>query len=261
MITRIKAIYGPMGSGKTKKLIDDYHDSYLKDITKVFSPARNTRDGEGKPKERADLEKGILGREIDAIKIKDLFEIDKHLKEFTKRILIDETNFFESDHIEMGISLEELLNRRAQAMDYLESLARQRKNINIYGLNITAEKQPYGMMGHALALSISKEELKAQCVSCGDPAIYTYFIPFEKPTNVVGEHNYCAMCEFCHTEWGQRFQEGKEAQNLDDYYLAAVRLKPELEIMLEKGLIEEKDLPEWYKQHKEKGLELLRRKK
>jgi len=256
--------YGGMGAGKTGTLITDKekieNDVYHKGRILVFSPKIDVRFGVGKIKERDHItEEGIVipntGREIESIPIESIFEMDEYLasqKTKYKRyrdIFIDEMNFFESEpNEEKGIDLKELELRRNESIKIiLERSLKDKVDFHLYGLNLTAEMHPYGLMAVAIAFTKPKNqyELFAECADCLRKARYTYYIPYEKGTNVFGANDYCAMCGTCHFKWRDEFLEAKKQNKLDEYFMRATALKPDLEAKLEDpNLIEE--LPKWY---------------
>ena len=228
----IKTYFGPMGASKTKTLLDEYEKIYFKDRILVFSPVKDDRFGVGKIKERDTILKDgsiIRGREIDSIAIEDFFEIEKHLSLTTKHVFIDEVNFFESEEDEdKGKTLYELEKRRYESMRLLLKLSLEKKiNFYLFGLNLTAEMMPYGLMPAAIAYSTEPPEvLSAECIDCGDIAHYTFYIPFEKETNVIGADDYCALCGPCHFKWEGIYKELKSENNLEEYFRLAKVLKP-----------------------------------
>ena len=248
MIEKITAYYGPMGARKTGKLLDLMTNRYTKDFAQAFSPSTDNRFGHGIIKERDNIETGEKGREVPSIIIDDVFQIEKHLQalKLVRHLFIDEVNFFESDPIKSGMSEEELKVRRSESMRYLLRLTEEhKKRIYLFGLDLTAEMEPYGLMGTALSFPITKEGFVAECVSCGDPARFTYYIPYEKETNVPGADDYCAMCHGCHIEWSELYKKHKEIGTIREYYRLAKRLKPELE--MNEGVMRlAKTLPSWY---------------
>ena len=255
----IRVYFGPMGARKTGQLIDDYEkieeNVYYKGRILVFSPKRDNRFGIGKIKERDIVEKDgnkILGREIDSIAIEDIFEMKKHLdtqKRRYKNIFIDELNFFESEpNKEKRITLRNLEKRRFESMKIILELSLKNKiDFHLYGLNLTAEMHPYGLMATAITFADPNErhELFAQCADCMDIARYTYYIPYEKGTNVIGANDYCALCGPCHLEWSELYKSNKHRGTLDEYYSEAKMLKPELEEEV-KDPVKKLTLPLWY---------------
>ena len=218
----IKVFFGPMGASKTKTLLDMHEAIYFKDRIMAFSPARDNRFGVGLIQDRD-------SRKIEATIIDDIFQIEKHLAQTTKHVFIDEVNFFESEeNISKGISLYELEQRRYQSMRLLLSFSLYEKiNFYLFGLNLTAEMIPYGLMPAAIAFADERHELFAECADCGDEkAKFTYYIPFEKGTNVIGADDYCALCGQCHYKWEKIYKELKEKNDLAQYFEFAKILKP-----------------------------------
>jgi len=211
-----------MGSGKTKKLLEMYDGIYRKDLIKVFSHGIDDRFGKGVIKGRNG------GAKLKSIILQELFGFEKYLDEKTKHVFIDEVNFFESEEdLEKGINLIKLEKRRHKTMRILLTLAVERKiNFNLFGLNLTAEKIPYGLMGTAMHYSSEKHELFAECAECGDEkAQFTFYIPYEKQTNVVGADDYCALCGLCWFKWEENFKYYRDQDNLEEYFRLAKVLK------------------------------------
>ena len=176
----IRTYFGPMGAKKTKTLLDLRDEVYFKERVLVFSPVKDDRFGIGKIKDRDRKRK-----KVDAIPIEDIFDIENHLKRGTKYIFIDEVNFFESEEkLDKGIDLYELEKRRYESMRLILKLSLEKRiNFNMFGLNLTAEMIPYGLMPAALAYADERKELFAECAECGDShAKFTYYIPYEKDT-------------------------------------------------------------------------------
>ena len=229
----IKVYYGPMGASKTKTLLDIVNKGiYLKDRILIFSPSKDNRFGVGKIKERDVINQAgeiVKGREIDSIIIDDIFEIEKHLSLTTKHVFIDEVNFFESEEDkEKGITLAQLEKRRFESMRLILKLSLEKKiNFYMFGLNLTAEMIPYGLMPTAMAFSTEPpEQLYAECVDCADPARYSFYIPYDKETNVPGADDYCALCGPCHFKWENIYKSLKSEDNLEEYFRLAKVLKP-----------------------------------
>ena len=219
---RIKTFFGPMGSGKTKKLLEMYESIYRKDLVKIFSCGIDDRWGKGVIKSRD----GKL--KLNSIVLHDLFLLLQHLDENTKHVFVDEVNFFFSEeNPEKGIDAIALERSRHQMMKILLALAKEREiNFNLFGLNLTAEKKSYGFMGTAMHYS-EKHELFAECACCGnEKAQFTFYIPYEKKVNVVGADDYCALCGLCWFKWEENFKWHKSQNNLDEYFKLAKVLKP-----------------------------------
>ena len=243
----IKTYFGPMGSGKTKIALDlfkKFEKNYYKNRTMFFSPKKDNRHGVGIIKDRS------TNREVKSIAIDDVLEIENYLTPTTTRVFIDEVNFFESEvSRKKGInSVKQLEIRRRDRMRWmLQTSLEKRIEFYLFGLNLTAELMPYGLMSTAINMAQEKHQLYAECAGCiVDKAEYSYFIPYVKRTNKIGDHDYCAMCFHCYLKWGNMFKDLKE-NNLGEYFKEAKILKPELEEISkseDKKLI--KTIPKWY---------------
>ena len=221
----IKTYFGPMGSGKTKTLVELYNNIYFKDKVQVFAPKMDDRFGVGVIQDRNDTDGS---RKIYATPIDDIFQIEGFLQPTTKKVFIDEINFLESEeNPEKGIDLRILEKRRYESMRLILKLAQERKiAFYLFGLNLTAEMKPYGLMPIAMAYADDRIELFAECADCGEVARFSYYIPYEKGTNAVGAEDYCALCAKCHFEWESRFKQYKAANQIEEYLNLAKALKP-----------------------------------
>lgn len=168
----IKVITGPMFSGKSDLLLDEYDKKYHKSKILLFKPSIDTRD--------YGVVKTRHGKEIKAILIKDLKEIKKHLTSKITTIFIDEANFLTGD------------------VDILLNLSIV-KDVDIYiaGLNMTSEQVPFGIMPSILSVADKIELKTASCNDCNRDAIYTYYDGAKKDTILVGNDNYLALCLPC----------------------------------------------------------------
>ena len=249
---KLVTIGGPMFAGKTQKLVEQYKvtlKNYLEEIDErykhisiedfdheninlkelglenkilAFTPKRDNRNGIGR----------IEGRNkvgLDAIAIESIFEIEKYLNDETEHILIDETNFLESEvDLERGITNDELNKRRVKSMIYLRHLTDERRiNVNLFGVYLTAEMQPYALMGVAPYFAHERIYLTSICVGCQKEAEHTYFIPQKRDItkNYIGDEAYCPTCHVCHNKWSQKYIKDKEENNLSDYFKEAKKLK------------------------------------
>jgi len=133
--------YGSMKSGKTKALLDRVEQlTYTNHNVLVFKPEVDTRDGFLKSRNSANEYSCIYVNERLPESIFD------HVKENTSVVAIDEIQFF-SKNI-------------AQVVEAL-----QRRNINIIaaGLNTDFRGEPFGAMGHLLALANESYALAGVC--------------------------------------------------------------------------------------------------
>ncbi|MDD2504985.1 MAG: hypothetical protein PHF21_01785 [Bacilli bacterium] len=168
----IKVITGPMFSGKSLSLLDEYDKKYHKSKILLFKPRIDTRD--------FGVVKTRNNKEVEAILISDLKEINKYLSDKITTIFIDEANFLKGD---VNILLDLSINKDL--------------DIFIAGLNLTSEQKLFGIMPDILAVAEVIEIKTASCNDCNRDAIYTYYDGDKTKTILVGSDNYMALCASC----------------------------------------------------------------
>lgn len=171
----INVFAGPMFSGKSSLLIEEYNKIWNKKNIVCFKPLKDTRD-------KAVLKARNSEEEIPAICIENLSEIKKHITKNTKTIFIDEAQFINGN-------AQELLNLSIK------------KDIDIYvsGLNLTSEQRNFGIMPDILAIANEINITKAVCYDCNKPnAAYTYYQNDDKLEEIlVGSDGYIPLCSNC----------------------------------------------------------------
>ena len=169
----IRVYTGPMHSGKSSAMITAYNKIWNKDTVKVFKPNKDNRDfGEMKSK---DFVEGI-----PAICIDTFDEISQHIDGNTRTIFIDEA---------------ELLTGNVNVLTYL-SVVRD-IDINLAGLNMTSEQDPFLIMPQILAICDETIHVKASCYDCGRDASYTYYEGKKDEAIKVGDEGYFPLCGRC----------------------------------------------------------------
>lgn len=170
----IRSYVGPMFSGKSDSLIKIYKSIWNKDLIVAFKPRRDTRDG-------AFIKSKNFQEKIPAILIDDVSEIVDYLKDSTYRtILIDEAELLKGDAailVDLSVILE--------------------IDINIAGLNMTSEQEPFGIMGDILAISDEVEVINGSCQDCARPSVYSYYMGNDKDGQVKIGDNYISLCPRC----------------------------------------------------------------
>lgn len=168
----IKVFTGPMFSGKSDALLNEYDKRYHKSRILLFKPKMDTRDYV--------VVKTRKGKEINAILVDDIKDIPSYITDKINTIFIDEANFLKGD---IKILLE---------LSVMEDL-----DIYIAGLNMTSEQAPFGIMPQLLSIADEIEILHASCNECNRDAIYTYYDGKKKGDILVGNDNYIALCARC----------------------------------------------------------------
>lgn len=169
----INVYTGPMKCGKTQKILDEAQRQQIagKNI-KVFKPKIDDRFSDIEVVSRK-------GYKTGAIAINYINEIKNYDADV---YIIDEFQFLKGE------------------LDELYNLANNGKKFYIAGLNLTAERKPFGKMGELLCMSDNVQILTSICEICkNDNAIYTYYTGKEKNGDIlVGEENYIPVCRNCY---------------------------------------------------------------
>ena len=167
---------GPMFSGKSTRLFQEYNKFYNKDSLLVLKPEKDTRT----PKT---ITCRVSSTDIDAISINDLADIkdiinsDKYKN--NKVVFIDEAQFLTGD------------------VSILSELSINGYDFYISGLNQTSEQKPFGIMPDLMAVADNIELIKAKCKICNKEAGYTYCITPKENDIMVGSNQYISICRDC----------------------------------------------------------------
>lgn len=170
----ITVFTGPMKCGKTSRLIEEYNKlKHTDKIIQMFKPTIDTRFEKDFVKDRND-------NKIECINInsiKDLlFYIDK-----VDIFFLDEFQFLNGD-------INDIL--------YLQSLG---KIFYISGLNLTAERKPFGLMDSLLCIADNIINLSAVCDDCKEPKAKYTFCTIKKYEDIlVGDEQYISVCPECY---------------------------------------------------------------
>ena len=169
---QINVYTGPMFSGKTNALLSAYERATIaKKRVQAFKPKLDIRFGTNTIKSRR------FG-EIEAICINSIEDLKKY---DTDVYIIDEFQFLEGD------------------ISVIQDLADQKGKIfHINGLDMTAEKKPFGNMPELLAIADHIEKFVAICQDCSEEnAIYSYFLGKKDTEILLGNHEYIPLCRKC----------------------------------------------------------------
>ena len=161
----------PMKSGKSQMIINEANRQVIagKKI-QMFKPKLDTRDYEN----IADRN----GNRLTAINITDIEEIKNYDADV---YVIDEFQFLNG------------------SVNTIEEMASKGKKFFIAGLNLTAEKKPFGKMGDLLCVSDNVQMLTSICEICkNDNAIYTYCKESKDSDILVGDSQYIPVCRNCY---------------------------------------------------------------
>lgn len=174
---RINVITGPMKCGKTSLLINIFNQVRKQgNCCIMLKPKMDNRFSDCYVVDRND-------NKILCDNIKKLYEIERYA--FTnKYIFIDEFQFLGGD------------------INIINQLVDKGKIFYISGLNLTSDREPFGLMSDILCLADNIKLLKANCDECGkeDEAIYTFCNINKKDKILVGDSEYKSVCAKCYNK-------------------------------------------------------------
>ncbi len=169
---KITVYTGPMFSGKTNALLGAYERATIahKKVL-AFKPKLDTRFGENVIKSRR------FG-EIKAFRIANIEELENYDADV---YIVDEFQFLQGS-INSIIKLADEKN----------------KTFYISGLDMTAERKPFGPMPELLAIADDVQKMVAICHDCSlENAVYSYFLGKKDTDIVVGNTEYIPLCRGC----------------------------------------------------------------
>lgn len=170
----IKVYTGPMYSGKSKRLIEEYNKIWNKDRVICFKPSKDTR-------ELSKIRSRDSNININAIVIRSLEDILEYVEDDITAIFIDEIQFLDGDvNVLLNLSID--------------------RDIDIYisGLSLTSELSPFGIMPRILSIANKVEHLEAVCSVCNKlKAEYTYCLQDKSEDILVGSSMYIPICKDC----------------------------------------------------------------
>lgn len=177
---RLSVIFGPMFSGKTRRLIEIYGDGQN---AVVFKPSIDVRYSRGPvviSKDKSEIPCVMVNSQNpDELLM---------LVDGCRRILIDEGNLFDP-----------------KLVGTIESLLDQGLDVVVSGLMHDSERQGWEPMRTIVAMADESTQLSARCDGeggkCVDPAIWSYRkSPKEARVKVAGADEYGAACGRHYTE-------------------------------------------------------------
>lgn len=170
----INVFTGPMKCGKTQKMLNELERQAIigKDI-KIFKPAIDKRFGNNTIQTRS-------GKKIDAININSIDEIQNYNADI---YFIDEFQFLDGN------------------VNTIEKMAENGKKFYISGLNLTAEKKPFGKMGDLMCLADNVQMMTSICEICkNENAIFSFFKGNKDNDVYIGDSEYIPVCRECYNK-------------------------------------------------------------
>ena len=174
-MNNINVFSGPMKCGKSQKILDEANRQKIAGKNfKIFKPSIDNRFGD-------DFVADRNGNKLKAINISSINELSNYDADV---YLIDEFQFLDGN-------IETILN-----------LADKGKKFYIAGLNLTAEKKPFGKMGDLLCCSDNVNMMTSICEVCkNDNAIYSFCTSQSKSGDIlIGDSEYIPVCGNCYNK-------------------------------------------------------------
>ena len=171
----INVFSGPMKCGKSQKILDEANRQKIAGKNfMIFKPSMDDRFG-------ADFIADRNGNKIKAINISSIDELSNYDADV---YLIDEFQFLEGN------------------VETIQNLADKGKKLYIAGLNLTAEKKPFGKMGDLLCCSDNVNMMTSICEICrSDNAIYSFCTSSSKNGDIlIGDSEYIPVCSSCYNK-------------------------------------------------------------
>jgi len=184
MSSKLNIIVGPMFSGKTTRLIEQFNKNVLDNIpTMVINYSEDNRYSNTELSSHDNIE-------IPCIKLSRLAEIYKYLNKFILKpsdlnlryILINEGQFFPDlyDVIYDLLSMDNIV-------------------IVVSGLDGDYEMKKFGQILDIIPLANHIEKLNATCYNCKNPAYFTMRKTLQKKQIIIGSNDiYSPVCRECH---------------------------------------------------------------
>jgi len=168
----INVFTGPMKCGKSQRIFNEFDRQLIagKNV-KMFKPSIDNRFGNSTVATRS-------GNKIEAININNIEDIENYDADV---YCIDEFQFLNGN------------------VSVIENLAEKGKKFFIAGLNLTAEKKPFGKMGDLLCVADNVQMLTAICEVCRcENAVFSYFKGLKDCDIVIGDSQYLPVCRTCY---------------------------------------------------------------
>ena len=156
-----------------KMLNELERQSITRKILKIFKPTIDNRFGNNIVQTRS-------GKKIDAININSIDELQNYTADI---YFIDEFQFLDGN------------------VETIEKLASDGKKFFISGLNLTAEKKPFGKMGDLMCIADNVELMTSVCEICkNDNAIFSFFKGNKSGDIYIGDSEYIPVCRTCYNK-------------------------------------------------------------
>lgn len=171
---KLTAIYGPMFSGKTTYLIQQFGDGEGAVVFKPDLDARYTKQPAVVSHDRVEIPAVLVNHRKPE-------EMTWLVGDLTK-VMIDEVNFFADNLVAI-----------------VKQFISEGRDVYVAGLVVDSEQQLFGPMRELIAMADKKMEVSARCdgegATCKQPATLSYRkIPKQEQVRVAGADEYGASC-------------------------------------------------------------------
>lgn len=190
-MNNINVFSGPMKCGKSQKILDEAGRQKIAGRNfKIFKPAMDDRFG-------SDFIADRNGNKLKAINIASIDELSNYDADV---YLIDEFQFLDGN------------------IETIQKLADKGKKFYIAGLNLTAEKKPFGKMGDLLCCSDNVTMMTSICEICkNDNAIYSFCTADKTGAILIGDSEYIPVCSSCYSKlMSQRLENNNNNNNINN---------------------------------------------
>ena len=181
----INVFTGPMKCGKSHVILQEAKRQLIagKNI-QIFKPEIDKRFSEDYIQDRN-------GNKLKAVNINSINELEDYDADV---YIIDEFQFLDGD------------------VSVIEELAQKGKKFFIAGLNLTAEKKPFGKMGDLLCVSDHVTTMTSICEICKrDNAIFSFYTGGTKDGDIeIGDSQYVPVCRECYSDIVKKFKKTKK---------------------------------------------------
>ncbi len=186
----INVFIGPMKCGKTQHILNEYKRQLIAGKkVKMFKPSIDTRCA-------SNIVLSRNGIDIPAVSINKISDLEKYEADV---YCIDEFQFLKGN------------------VKTIERMADDGKKFFIAGLNLTAERKPFGKMNDLLCIADNIYSLTAICENCkNDNAIYTYYKGSKDTDILIGDKEYAPVCRKCYNLLTKRDEacSGRKVENI-----------------------------------------------
>jgi thymidine kinase len=170
----ITVVWGSMYSGKTQELIRRLKRCvFANQKYQLFKPSKDDRYSKSEVKTH-------YGEGLDAIVVKNSFDLLEKIDPQVKVVGIDEGQFFDDDLVYVCKKLK----------------SEYHIDVIVSGLDMNCFSKPYKNMMELAAISNDCVKFKAVCTDCGQDAYISHILIEDSSGEVVGSKDiYVALCE------------------------------------------------------------------